>query len=168
MLRPWLSCKRFAFPDISYIASASFSPDSILLELKHQCYTTQFPEICSSHQANLIYPHLVKQLCNMAEHVQLSHIHISRFAHSSLVTTWCALLSKLRHVQGYPYDIPFTYIPLPYLPSRHQFTTPTCHVFLITSLLCHYHVCLPWFAHHMTNRYQSRPIPLHSLCPKTS
>ena len=28
---------------------------------------------------------------------------------------------KSWHVQGYPNNISFTYIPLPYLPSRHQF-----------------------------------------------
>jgi len=87
-------------------------------------------------------------LSNMIEHVQLSRAHISRFAQTSLVTTWqSSTLSNSWHVQGYPNDtyIPFTYIPLPYLPARHQFTIPPCHVFLITSLLCHYHVCMPWF-----------------------
>jgi len=46
------TCRRYAFLNISYIASASFTIDSIRLELKHQRYTTQFVEICSSHQAD--------------------------------------------------------------------------------------------------------------------
>jgi len=58
---------------------------------------------------------------------------------------------------GLSKNIPFTFIPFPYLPSRHQFTIP-CHFFLITSLLYHYHVCMPWFPSHD----QSLPLPTNT------
>jgi hypothetical protein len=92
ILRPWLSCKYFAFPNTCYIASTSFSLTPFFWNWIMS--VTQLNSSKSVHLIKLIW-FLHISLSNSATWQNIfsyhTHTHISRFAQSTLASSWRAL-----------------------------------------------------------------------------